>query len=941
MYALRCDFGVPADLLSNNALVRCHMNIDLIGSATIICPRRVQDTEYVWHPQPMSDGQSHINTYVYGNGKFRSVIFTDVVRSEYNTALIGFDSDASQTKLTVNFPIYDIYSITDHRLIFICGPKDLVLSDALQRRLHRLDGYGQMQSLPWGSSTLLNKEIREIGKGLGVFYINRGLLHLPLHGCGSSPSPLFNDSEVTVDPVTGIRSCVADPMSTFRIGFLCEGRIEPVDCMRRLLVNDDVVDAPLPYYYWNYDNYQPWVVARYFNDLVLPPFHGECRCKDPNTGKVTARMEIRPKTEYLCDITTNIFRDRVRPIRGAWCSVALHPGSTLTIKVPTQPVNPISMRDDHNIDIDEDVSSVPFSQLPFIYEYVTEFMPNDLTTLRQLKTLDDLDVYTETSYHRVLAGDALDLDVSQMNKGLVKLTYRSDKPLALIQGHNSFFYHWTLGSKNMYVLDRIFAIVNVSFAFTHIYKIIGCDRSTPGVFDQYASRNYCSTRRMRNGIGDTYECSLHIVRDDKQAGIYCGPDEELLPDNCDSVLYDLHYNKVMPYAASVRKAVSQSIRGFQVFEFAFINNAPLSYACICVDEHGYEKSRLVLESNRHDRHVYTVRREAPVHTLLPYILLPWRDAGFSTEWLTSPKSLILHNIHPKSVVVHAGTTLSMTCVFDPYVPNGANIGYITTTWLPMQPDVFYYTVNETTHGRQLIRKRYEDAVATTPGDLEVKFQEIDRRPWYHILMMISNKRGIIVSKDPKNTKYIPMAFVCGKAPEPFDLSISTGDVSPSDLSRQEFYRTTVSFARYTWHVVEVAVKTTDPYMQGCGVTSSSDELFKPETPQIYDADAQSQFGCKIDLQTAGEAAFYCPVPYVLDPPNCFEQVSVDGEVKNLSDISRSLVASHSNHFVTLRFDRELVGAGDMLRQTPPLECRCVTIKGIVLSTIQIENYYAK
>ncbi|CDR93864.1 hypothetical protein BBBOND_0101930 [Babesia bigemina] len=99
--------------------------------------------------------------------------------------------------------------------------------------------------------------------------------------------------------------------------------------------------------------------------------------------------------------------------------------------------------------------------------------------------------------------------------------------------------------------------------------------------------------------------------------------------------------------------------------------------------------------------------------------------------------------------------------------------------------------------------------------------------------------------------------------------------------------------------------------------------------------------CFYHFKTAKEAAFYCPVPYVLDPPNCFYQVLVEGEVKNLSDVSQSLAALHSNHFVTVRIYSSVVGPYETLRQTPPLECRCVTIKGVVLSTIQIEHYYAK
>ncbi|GBE61204.1 hypothetical protein, conserved [Babesia ovata] len=901
----------------------------------MICPRRVNDTEYVWHPQPNSGDQSDINTYVYGNGKLISVHVSDVVRSESSSPLIRFESNASQTTLKFNFPIDDIYAIADHRLIFICGPRNLVLSDALQRRLYRIDGYGQLQALPWDSSTPLSQEIKKLGKGLGAFYLNRGLLHLPLHGCGSRPSPLFNgETAVTVDAITGVRSCVANPMSTLRIAFLCEGRVEPDDCMRSLLyTNGEVAYAPSPYYYWNFENYRPWVIAKYFNDLALPPINGECRCVDSETGQVKAKIEIRSETEYICDITSNIFRNKVRPIRGPWCSVVLHPGSTLTIKFPIESV--------YKESTDDVFPTVPFSQLPSIYEYETDFSPKDLNTLWQLRTLDEIDVCSEISYERVLAGDSLELDATQMFRGEVTLKYHPDKPLALRQGHNSFFYHWTLKSRNENVPDWILAIVNVSFAFTHRYGIIGCDRRTPSVFDQYASRNYCSNKRMGNGIGDTYECSLHIVRDDRQAGIYCGPDEELSPNNCDSAGYDLQSNRVTPYPASMRKAASHPIRGFQVFDFVFRNDIPLSYACICVDKRGYEKSRLILESNRQDRYAYTVRREAAFRTLLPYILLPWREAGMSSEWLTSPKSLILHNIYPKSVVLHAGTTLSMTCVFDPDVQNAANNGYITTTWLPMQPEVFYYAVNETTHGRELVRKRYSDAIATTPGDLEIRYQDIGRRPWYHILMMKSSRGAILISKDPQNTKYLSMAYVCGKAPEPSDLSINTGDASTSDLCRQQFFNATVSSARYTWHVVEVAVKTTDPYMQGCGVTYESTDLFKPETPQLYDSDGQPQFGCRIDLQDAKEAAFYCPAPYLLDPPNCLNHVYVGGIVKNTRDISESLVASRSNHFVILSFDGSLVGTGETLGQTPPLECRCVTTKGVILSTIQIENYYSK
>ncbi|CDR93807.1 hypothetical protein BBBOND_0101360 [Babesia bigemina] len=99
--------------------------------------------------------------------------------------------------------------------------------------------------------------------------------------------------------------------------------------------------------------------------------------------------------------------------------------------------------------------------------------------------------------------------------------------------------------------------------------------------------------------------------------------------------------------------------------------------------------------------------------------------------------------------------------------------------------------------------------------------------------------------------------------------------------------------------------------------------------------------CFYHFKTAKEAAFYCPAPYVLDPPNCFNNVSVNGEVKDLGELSESMFTTRSNHFIILKFDSDNIGPGETLRQSPPLECRCITIKGVVLSTIQIENYYSK
>ncbi|GBE58701.1 hypothetical protein, conserved [Babesia ovata] len=933
--ALHYDFADYDISVGSYALVGLHVDMDDVKITTLVCPRQINNTEYVWHPQSTSNDNAQVNTYVSGNGKLKSVAFSDVVATETPRPYVRAVSTESQTRLHVDLTDHDVYAITENRLMFICGPRDLNLSDTLQDLLDRLNDIPPQQKFSWYSETPLTEEISKIGKGLGVFFMYRGRVHMPLQGCGSRPSPLFApDNEVTVDPITGTRSCVVDPMSKSRIGFICEGRIEPEDCMKSLIdQNGEAVDPPHPHMYWDFDTHVPWVAARYFNDLAVRPFNGECKCIDTETEQVKARIEVRSKTDYICDIASMILRNRFRPIRGPWCSVMLHPGSTLTIKLPKKADNWTATDGYFDDDVEGDSSTLPFSQMPSIYEYETDLMPNDMATLRQLASVHDFDIYDEILYHKALAGDALELDVSKMPRGEVKLHYNVNNPLALRNGVNSFLYHWTLISRNETVLERVRATVSVSFAFTYRYNIVGCDRWTPSMFEPTRNNDYLATKPMGNGIGTTYEWLLHVWEGKKQAGIRCGPNEELLPGNCDSTGYDLYSNQIMPFAESVRNATLYPIRGFQVFEMSFLN-IPVSYACICVDQHGYERSRLTLGSNHDVDYSYIISREEASQTLLPYSLLAWGEVAHLYMEIIYMQSIRLHHVPKKPITLHVGTALYLHCALDDELKNAVNDGFPPPTWLPSHPAFYYYTLEHTAYGPELIRKRYKDIIAGTKRGFDV--YPITSTDDYYDLRIKSDRGAILISKDPDNTEYVPMTFVCGK-----ELRRSDFGLFDDDTHAPVIPHATAPLERYTWHLVEVAVEMTDPYMQGCGVTQPSVELFKPETPKLYDSDGNPKFGCKIDLHTAREAAFYCPAPYVLDPPNCFSQVSVDDDVKNLKDFSQSLVVSHSNHFVILEFDGSLVGPGETLRQTPPLECRCVTVKGAVLSTIQIENYYAK
>ncbi|CDR98042.1 hypothetical protein BBBOND_0405260 [Babesia bigemina] len=945
--ALHCDFGDSGDFLSENALFLCRMDITYASLADVICPNRLNGTEYVWHPQPTSYKQAHLKTYLTGNGKFRAVPLSEVILAESKTPLVWFQLRASEVALKVNFMSADTYAITARRAMFICGPRKLVMSDTLQRQLDGMYTALQMQQLPWTPATPLTQELAKIGKPIGVFVLHRGDVHLPLQGCGSRPSPLFAaDTEVTVDPNTGVRSCVADPTSRAPIGFVCEGRIEPEECMKSLLdKKGNILNAPTPYSHRNLHNSATWVIAKYFSELALPEFSGECRCIDNKTGEVKATMEIRSKTEYICDIASMIEHKDLQPTSSPWCSVVLHPGSTLTIKLPKEQIYSTSTgiaADDYQdenaaVDVAQDRLTDQSSPPPSVYEYDAEFHPHNLAVVRQLASFYDFNIYDEIMYQDALAGDALELDVSQISQGEVKLKYHLGKPLTLIGGHNSFLYHWTSKSTKYDSQDNIRATVNVSFAFSHEYRIIGCNRKAPRVFDRALSSHYCAKKQMGNGIGDIYECSYNQTTRMLKTGIYCSPDEELLPMNCDSVGYDLSSNQVMPFPEMVRNVTPHSIPGLQVFEIGF-DNIPLSHACICVDKRGYETSRFILGSRHKQHYTYLIHRKNKLRKFIPSISPPRNRAELLVDGIGTSKLLTISYEPQRPITLKVGTTLVMSCSLDDKLQHVKYDGKIKAKWLPPELEEFYYTVKYTTNGTRLVRTSYKRSMVTSADGFRVSYED-GGWPTYHQINLESSKSAIVISKDPLYGKFIPMAFVCGKAPTLSDLSIVTDDGNTSDSSTHPIGQTTKWSGIYTWHVVEVAVETTDPYMQGCGVTYESDELFKPETPKLYNSTGERKFGCKIDLHKARQAAFYCPAPYVLDPPGCFNQVLVNGRVKNISDFTTALVASHSNHFVLLYSFSNLSGLGEEVRQTPPLECHCVTTKGVVLSTIQIENYY--
>ncbi|CTQ40697.1 BMN1-12 [Babesia microti strain RI] len=74
---------------------------------------------------------------------------------------------------------------------------------------------------------------------------------------------------------------------------------------------------------------------------------------------------------------------------------------------------------------------------------------------------------------------------------------------------------------------------------------------------------------------------------------------------------------------------------------------------------------------------------------------------------------------------------------------------------------------------------------------------------------------------------------------------------------------------------------TDPYTYGCSVNYLNDSgIFRRDKYVVMD-NVDGVVGCKVDARRAEVVGFFCPKPARYDPPNCFEQVYLMKDMRNL------------------------------------------------------------
>nr|PVC51032.1 hypothetical protein MACL_00001856 [Theileria orientalis] len=165
-------------------------------------------------------------------------------------------------------------------------------------------------------------------------------------------------------------------------------------------------------------------------------------------------------------------------------------------------------------------------------------------------------------------------------------------------------------------------------------------------------------------------------------------------------------------------------------------------------------------------------------------------------------------------------------------------------------------------------------------------------------------------------------------------------------------------------VINIGLVPTDPYTIGCGTRN---EFFIHEFVDFETSSENDKVisKCTVDANK-GPIGFYCPSPYLLEPRGCFNSVIVertgeDGEttthVRPLKSVLKNARASRSSHLVLLEVyknftrrpgdesddesDDEDSGHSSFGSDFDALVCKCVDVRGNVMSTIKSTNFNYK
>ncbi|CDR97568.1 hypothetical protein BBBOND_0400600 [Babesia bigemina] len=897
----------------------------------IICPRAKGEYSYDLLPN-RSESIPSGDIYVYAtiDGVYQKVNINDVVRFESADNQPKLRQQFGMTRMLLNQGLssdivrYDVESFDVH-----CAPADN--ADGVHK------GLGACLS-----SASLNEEERSrckySKKGspmLGIVRVSLSSVPRAYTGCGSMSAPFLLDGWGKVSTGT---SCVVDVMETPDVGFYCKGRIEPANCPFSLYYGNNDMLSRMPFKVdVSSSGYEggTMLAMRYDRSSITSPFSGRCRCIDKATNTVTAVIEITSKERHVCDLSAKLTQHLSRPIAGDWCDVVLYPGSSLEILFPVT-ANELSSEVREALLGGDNVSGP-----------ISTFMPAkpDVEALTRTAGENTL-VYGTVPLISVVDPKVVEVDSALLSDGVVYIQHKVSEAEPADRDPASFYFRCLHkgGSDHTSVTSTI----KVTIAYGSPNESYAGDAAAD------ALNNPARVSQYFTDMADT-------------ARIQCNSGEHMVPKNCASLTFNANRTAVIPLPRGMRSYSYRNIDNLRDFKVEESFTNPFSLHCSCINDDGVETWRVTFNQIPQK---YTMKGQSPdIKSMIMVPRIKSYDVGgmLRHDKIVIPVSDVYNE--QKVLRVSAGTLNGLLCTPPKGMTNFQSVplpGDVVpfkspvdsnlqgdhfdndTVMLRQDEDVSksyatWFPYNDSNEFVNLVKTGDEYTLTTadlntvmiSKGGFSIGYNVdhesdlIDRSD-----LTIRYPLGSIVISRYGRTD-VTLHYVCGSISPPISLEQDRWD----ETKRQHAGESPEMEERsmVIWEIAKVHVPTTDPYVQGCGIPSESDGLFRPDTVPLTD-DSGKTIGCVVNLKTAKVAGFYCPLPYRTDPPDCQLVLRKGPQARLLKKVFNRLRVYRSTHFHLFE-RRNVFFVKDHLKREKKLYtyvCNCETITGVVVSTIKVQ-----
>ncbi|KAK1442566.1 hypothetical protein BgAZ_300840 [Babesia gibsoni] len=840
----------------------------------------------------------------------------------------------------------------------------------------------------------IDKYLKSRSTGIGMFYIDISHFQKATRGCGSVDTPQFlNKTEVS--PLTGIRSCTVDIMEHPDVGFYCDGNIEPSDCFNRLLDASTSQELSLPSNYVKRVSHpdQFWYFASYERKNIKMGFSGDCQCVDPSSGYVTARITVVAGKDHLCDLMEMFVSHARSPITGNWCDVAMFPGSTLTIKIPTDSSNAAVEV------VNERIKNTGHPRLMTVRLY-PKGVRRHFLNYEDVRDMSDIPTIYEMNDY--LVGAALCFAHAKKEGGAITVRYLDNTPLSYPDFVTGIAYMFKFVTFNRHIgVKDMSAIINIIPVVTHDYNMFGCEPPTSSLF--FRVGNSATYKRELNLYPRNLRlCTVYPGRDDYFA-LYCPSDHTVVPANCGQYGYNASLQEIERWPEPLTSQNNPLVSYMIMMPAASSGiNRSYSMSCSCVNSGGVETARMVLHGydTEGSMKLKLELEEDSMAKELPLINV-FNEYTPDGKVLREIKEIPLSEpLAQEAKLLSRGTYLWVECsqkrlmdipivvdadeTHDPFLAssgqslqdNEANDAessnnsksiewhYDHASLFPLNMDFYFYQEVVEGNQRKLLPVKYSKVLGTNSTGFRVIKDAsdvvVDGSVYFENPMS-----SIVVSKT--GDLFANLKYTCGKLTtahksqasevaddnldvemessseegdlvidlESEDMEVSVEAASHNGLKDvgkvvpPESMSNTENIRMNVGESLYILVPATDPYLRGCGVTDPSEELFIEDTVPMINSFG-NRIGCEVDI-TDEDASFYCPLPYHTEPMNCMPK-SKDASIT----VKQPGGYDNAHFFVFSSNKRGLNTSGtDTNTLKWDFECRCVSSSDYVVSKIRL------